>query len=286
MIIDQFLMYVLPNREQEARLGIEDQQKILEWLAPPKLNLTIGQKEPDTNEWFLQGKPFNDWLAGSKHFLFVHGPMGCGKTVLLKSAADYCRQHAVSYNKSSHGPHKATVVTFFFSATTNPTFGLNHLLRYTIAKLSPLHAIPMALQQFYKESNESYPLDPPEDDNKLVGVLQEILAGAQRLRDSSSPKVYLFLDGLDEIRTQRECQKVTGFLNGLAKLDLDTLKILITSRPLQLPVSWHAIWEQYAIPMQNVAEDIGKYVTRAVAHLDISLQRRIVEKLTGPTQNM
>lgn len=247
------------------------------------------QKEPGTNEWFLQSSTFCNWLTGESKFLFVHGPVGCGKSVLWKSSVDYCRQHC-SRDSLSPGSSLASIVTFMFSSTLNTTYGLNDLLRCVVAQLSPLHAVPSSLQKLYESCNKSYPPTPPEDNDELIEVLNSVLTDMRSPIAASLAMVYILIDGLDEIRTQKECRDVTKFLNGLAISGHDNLKIFITSRPLQLSAPWRPIWEQFAIPARSVAKDIRLYVTRVVSenfdHLSSHSKKRIVAKLAGSTQDM
>jgi hypothetical protein len=267
-------------------LQTEDRRKVFEWLAPPKLRPPVTSHEPGTNEWFVKGELFRDWMAGEKRYLFVHGGVGCGKTTLLKSAAKSCRQ------KLGEIPgHAATfVVTFFFSSTKNQRFGLNELLRYLVGRLSPLDSVPEALYEMYRLSTKTFPPEPPNDNEVLIEVLSKILAGSSRSDANFAPQAYILLDGLDEIATLSECRKVTRFLNNLAVLGLQTLHILVTSRSLQLSNPWQPMWGQYAIPGQEVAQDIERYVRRAVSeelsHLTTDSQRKIITGLTGPKQTM
>jgi hypothetical protein len=277
----------LSNRIHEQRSQTEDRLKVLEWLAPPELRPPVtGSKEPGTNLWFIEGELFHDWLAGEKQYLFVHGGVGCGKTILLKSAAKSCQQ------KLGEIPgHSATfVVTFFFSSTTNQRFGLNELLRYLVGRLSPLDSVPDALYVMYRASTKTFPPEPPNDNEELIEVLSKILAGSSPSGANPAPQTYILLDGLDEIATLSECRKVTRFLNDLAALSLQTLHILVTSRSLELSNPWQPIWDQYAMPAQEVAQDIERHVRRTVSeelsHLTTDSQRKIIAGLTGPKQTM
>jgi hypothetical protein len=255
-------------------------------LAPPGLRPPVTHREPGTNEWFVQGELFHDWLSGEKQYLFLHGTVGCGKTTLLKSAAKSCRQKLGEFRDRP----ETFVITFFFSSTTNQSFGLNDLLRYLIAQLSPLDSVPDALYEMYSAITKTFPPQPPNEDEELTGVLSKILAGSSPTGANSAPHTYILLDGLDEIATLSECRKVTNFLNRLAALSLQSLHILVISRSLELANPWQPVWEQYAIPAQEVAQDIERYVRRTVSraldHLTVDSQRKIITGLTGPKQTM
>jgi hypothetical protein len=256
-------------------------------LAPAELRPPVtAPRETGTNEWFIEGELFHDWLAGEKQYLFVHGGVGCGKTTLLKSAAKSCRQKIGAVINLP----AAFVATFFFSSTTNQRLGLNALLRYLLAQLSPLHSVPDALCEMYRISTKTFPPEPPNDNEELIEVLSKILAGSSPSGANPASQTYILLDGLDEIATISECQKVTNFLNTLAALGLQTLHILVTSRSLELVNPWQPVWEQHAIPAQEVAWDIERYVRRTVSrelgHLTVHSQQKIITGLTGPNQTM
>jgi len=275
------------SRHQENRFKVEDQRKVLEWLDPPDLRPPItAPRAAGTNEWLVNGELFRDWMAGKKQYVFLHGTVGCGKTTLSKTAAKSCRQMLGELR----GQPETFVIAFFFSSTTNQRFGLNDLLKYLIAQLSPLDSVPDALKDMHRDSTRTFPPEPPNDDEKLIQVLSKILSGFPQSGVYPAPQTYILLDGLDEIATLSECRKVTKFLNDLAALRLQTLHMLVTSRSLDLVNPWQPVWEQYAIPAQAVAQDIERYVNRIVSqelgHLSTDSQQKIIAGLTGPEQTM
>jgi hypothetical protein len=224
-------------------------------------------------------------MAGEKPYLFVCGAVGCGKTMLSKSAAESCRR------KIGESTHLSAnfVLNCSFSSTTNQHLGLNDLLRYLLAQLSSLHSFSIALYEVY---GTQIPPEPPNDNDKLKEVLSKIIAGPLLPGSSLTPKMYILLDGLDEIAEISHCRQVTDFLNDLATTSLRdrNLHILVTSRSLGLSNPWQPMWEQYAIPVDKVVEDIERYVRWTVSsrfnHLAAHLQRKIIERLTGPKQTM
>jgi hypothetical protein len=203
--------------------------------------------------------------------------------MLSKFAAESCRRSiGESTNLST-----TFVLTCSFPSRKNQQLGLNDLLRCLLAQLSHLHTVPAALYEVYGAQT---PSEPPNDNDKLRGVLSKILARPLLPGASLAPKIYILLDGLDEIAEISNCRQVTEFLNDLATAGLRNLHILVTSRSLGLSNPWHAMWEQYAIPVDKTVEDIERYVrwtvSRKFNHLTTHLQRRIIERLTGPKQTM
>jgi hypothetical protein len=203
--------------------------------------------------------------------------------MLSKFAAESCRRKVgESTNLSA-----TFVLTCSFSSTSNQKVGLNDLLRCLLAQLSPLQSVPVALYEAYGTQT---PLEPPNDNDKLMEVLRKIIARPLLPGAGLTPNIYIFLDGLDEIVEISHCRQVTDFLNDLAATGLQNIHVLVTSRSLGLSNPWQPMWEQYAIPVDKVVEDIERYVRWAVAkrfnHSTTHLQRRIIERLTSPKQTM
>lgn len=281
------------SRNFADRSETEDRNKILHWLAPPDPRPPItGAREPGTNEWFLQGEIFRDWLAGVTPYVVLQGPVGCGKTILLKSIAEACRKRLEAEGDPGTAVPEilaSRIITFFFSSTTNARFGLNDLLRYLVAQLS-LRSIPRALLELYRRSTESFPPERPNDNEKLIDVLISVLDGLKSSQIRSATEVFVMLDGVDEISPLSQCRQITSFLNRIAALDKCNLRILITTRPLELTDPWRSLWSQHTIPAYRVAEDIETYVRRVVlqdlSHIAVESQAKIIAKLAGPTQTM
>ena len=275
------------NSDHDEHFQIATPQEFVSWLAPPNLRPSATPLvAPGTHEWFLNGDLFHDWLSGEKRYVFAHGGVGCGKTMLLRSAFEYCRRN-VAESPSLSTPF---VLTFSFSSTTNRHLGLNDLLRSLLAQLSRLHPFPRVLHEIYRADTKTFPPGPPDDNDKLMQVLTKVLTGSSLSHANLAPNIYILLDALDDMVEPSQCQQATRFLNHLATLDLRNLRILVTSRSLGLANPWQSMWEQYALPADKVAEDIERYVRWTVSenfhHLTSQLQRKIIEGLTGPKQTM
>lgn len=264
----------------EDRVSKEQRKKVLAWLNPPASRPpATARREPGTNLWFLKSDTFRSWICGNHSYLFIHGSVGCGKTTLNKAIAD------------SEELREARVVAFYFSSATNDNHGLNSLLRYLIGRLCEKDQIPKELQSAYEKHNRVFPPEPPDDDNELQALAEELL----RMAPSSGEEVrpcYLLLDGLDEINPKSRRRGVLDYLNLLSASRPSKLRVLATSRPAEIVTSLSPGWLQVPIPPDRVRDDIDLYVRKRISErqelvdLDEELRKQIVDRLAGPEQSM
>jgi len=64
----------------------DNRNQILKWLSntDPTINHNAAceKHEPQTGNWFIQGKDYSQWKETPSSFLWLHGIPGCGKTIL------------------------------------------------------------------------------------------------------------------------------------------------------------------------------------------------------------
>ncbi|KAI1178554.1 hypothetical protein F4777DRAFT_76186 [Nemania sp. FL0916] len=75
---------------------------VSQWLSlsdeAEKLQAMIHQQSREnhkiksTGSWFIDSDKFQNWLRGNSRFMWVHGPMGCGKSVLFFLATEVIRE--------------------------------------------------------------------------------------------------------------------------------------------------------------------------------------------------
>lgn len=279
--------YYGPDPDSEKRL------RILTWLNPPPSGAPrSSRREPGTNLWFLDTDFFQAWHSGNDRFVLLHGIVGCGKTTLLSSIAKKC----VELQEPGD-----LVTAFYFSSTVNEALDLNAFLRFLSAQLCEPGAIPSPLKTLYDSHNRSYPPTSPSDDDLRELVRAQICEPRSRLYDqeplagTSMSKVFLLVDGLDEIRDRGVRRDVTGFLNELCSLDTQKLRILATSRPeadILMSLRLERGWSARAIPKDRVRADIEIYVKHELTRhpeledLDDSVRAELLSRLAGPKQVM
>jgi hypothetical protein len=256
----------------------QTRQQVLDWLNPPNPRPPVTvRREPGTNLWFLESELFRSWAEGSQPCIFLHGGVGCGKTILNKAVAD--RDELCD----------ARVVSFYFSSTSNEPYDLNALLRFFISKLVGPDQVPDELQSAYERHNRVFPPEPPDDDAELQALVDVLLS---RNGFGNSAVCCLLIDGLDEISPKSRRRGVTDYLSTLAAQKFSSLRILVTSRPGEFMSVFRHGWANVAIPPNRVRDDIELYVVRRILQrqelvsLESDLKQQIIDKLAGPGQSM
>jgi len=240
-------------------------------------------REPGTNEWFLNGQIFHDWRAGRPRTLWLHGAMGCGKTWLCTTIDEKLRLEANAADR---------VATCYFSnapSTTNARSVTCSLL----SQLGMGKKIHPAIRALQAELETTPLVHAPTSDQ-----LEETLLAVLEPGDNEGETIIL-VDALDEIpfgtcRSQRA--SIARLLNSLAKSQAPGLRMLMTSRPhgdlLQSFTISHHVWKAYPIPDDKVQADIELYVRAAVENsaeewkIDDTSQARLIASLAGKNQTM
>lgn len=236
------------------------------------------RREPGTNLWFFESELCQSWIEGSQPCIFLHGGVGCGKTVLNKAVAD-CGEL-----------ENALVVSFYFSSTANEPYDLNALLRFFISKLVGPDQVPDELQGAYEKHNRVFPPQPPDDDAELQALLDSLLSQSGGF--GSSGVCCLLVDGIDEIFPKSRRRSVTDYLSTLAAQRYPKLRILVTARPGEFMSTLNKGWTPFPFPPNRVRDDIELYVNRRIlqrqelASLETKLRQHIIDKLAGPGQSM
>ena len=154
---------------------------LLEMLQPDGLGeLSVGRhlrEAPNTCRWLTLRTEYRDWLKSSESsLLWMEGPIGCGKTVLVNFLAKELKL------RRSIAP-SSVVVPFFCSGGDEATQSSTSLIRvilYHLVLSTPAHKIP----------RPSMPRTM--DFTALFGVYKEIARVSERFQ------FYFLLDAFDE----------------------------------------------------------------------------------------
>ena len=167
---------------------------------------------PPTCEWLLNDSHFQDWMNGTslKSTLWLLAGPGSGKSVLCSYTVDYIR---------NLGGAQAQCLHFF-------EFDNEHTAIVTARNLAT------QLFEDYWLVNQDVPEDLHSASQKsgadLINVFEFI-----RILVGKLPKVYIFLDGLDEECTGaqwKEAIKVIEFLNILAETSPNKVRVWYSSQ--------------------------------------------------------
>ena len=157
---------------------------LLETLRPDGLGeLSVGRhlrEAPKTCRWLTLRTKYQDWLKSSKpSLLWMEGPIGCGKTVLVNFLAKELKSSRLIAPSS-------VVVPFFCSGGDEATQSSTSIIRvilYYLVQSTPAHRIP----------RRSMPRSM--DFTALFGVYKEFA------RVSEPFQFYFLLDAYDECNT-------------------------------------------------------------------------------------
>ena len=168
--------------------------------------------ESSTCEWLSDESQFQQWVQGtsSNPILWLPAGPGSGKSVLCS--------HAVEYVKNLSEVHAECL----------------HFYEFDNEHTGMVTARNLATQLFeqYWLSNQDVPEELQKASQKsaadLVNVFDFIRVVVDRL-----PKVYIFLDGLDEectVARWGEAIKIIGFVNALAENSPKTIRVWYSSQ--------------------------------------------------------
>ncbi len=178
-------------------------------------NLDVNQCSTgsSTSEWLFIDSQFQDWIKGtsSKPILWLFAGPGAGKSVLCSYAFEYV---------SSLGTDTQAQCLQFYE------FDNEHTAIVTARNLAT------QLFERYWLLNQDVPEDLQSTSQKsgadIVHVFEFI-----RILVGKLPKVYIFLDGLDEECTMarwKEASKIVDFVNALAKTSPESVRVWYSSQ--------------------------------------------------------
>jgi hypothetical protein len=244
-------------------------KEVMIWLSPPNPKpVDIDEQEPGTNAWFLESPAYQSWQTDQTSALFIHGGMGCGKSVLLAAIENDLRQ--------AHQP--AHVMTYCFSGESQDNANLNGWLRFLVSRLSPpaqMHPKVLALWKAHRA-------EPPK--SKDLKTCVHYLLG-----DLGTP-CYILVDALDEIPKGQLCVEILTFLQDLSDITLSFHHVICTGRPhpkICATLEKHGRFQLLGIPSDANRLDVERYVTNQIERIpDLQAQSdatksRILSRLVG-----
>ncbi|RMJ16674.1 hypothetical protein CDV36_003668 [Fusarium kuroshium] len=195
---------------------LNDQQKaILDWLSPLKPAhdhlLAQSSHQPGTSEWLQKGEDFQTWLKERNSILWLSGPPGSGKTIMMSHLIESIAYHAPA-------DEEEPVCAFAYCNFRNPD--TQDLVKIMGALLSQMctqtRCFPNELQSSFRTSTEQGWGQSPTIDviSKTIRVL------------STKRRTYLFIDGMDEVGDTRALAEILASLSDSSCW----LNILMSSR--------------------------------------------------------
>ncbi|PYH49811.1 uncharacterized protein BP01DRAFT_6876 [Aspergillus saccharolyticus JOP 1030-1] len=229
----------------DVRTNDQEDLAILGWLSDFDYssiqNETKKNRSPDTGTWFVQSSSmYQRWKTTSGQLLWLHGPVGCGKSVLCSTIISDTEHHC-----HHNMPHLLAYWYFRFDNLT--THSMESMIRSLIRQLCP-RPIPASVQTIWADHRRNR--EP--DWEGLTLVLNDII--------SSLPgEVFFIFDALDECPIETRERRLLLFLDELVKNHPTRSHVLATSRPE--PDIHHELMHHKLFGLETaLSEDIAKFV--------------------------
>ncbi|KAG9316928.1 ankyrin repeat-containing domain protein [Chiua virens] len=250
-------------------------QKLVEvsrWLAAlectDKHNETLKQRQQGTCTWFPNTGAYKVWRSGRSPFLWLHGRGGCGKSVLIASIIEHLKSTL----------EDGDVLVYHYcdfrnERSTSPTEVMRSLLSQLFHHFRDCGVDAGVLPNRI--------LEEKRDGTLMLNDLDQMAHLVLRAAGRFPREPIILIDALDE------CTEVEKFLPALSTLIHSHIRLLVTSRPLEVfkdhfrkypSLSLHAMGKE-------LAADIGLHITQELyshAQLrsaDAKLKRQVREKL-------
>ncbi|KAL3480824.1 ankyrin repeat-containing domain protein [Aspergillus californicus] len=202
-------------RSWRNRSTADHRQKLLRWLAAPDIaanyQAALKRRSEDTGSWFSESKPYLQWVAAPRSFLWLYGIAGSGKTILTSTAIE----SALAYAQNTIG---IAVVYFYFDFNDSDKQLVEKMVRSLVKQLSlQCPETPHILSMLFATCEAS---DRSPSLDELLETMRQLM--------HSYCDVYMVLDALDE------CSERDELLDILARFrdwSLNHLHILVSSRP-------------------------------------------------------
>ncbi|KAB8292154.1 hypothetical protein EYC80_007897 [Monilinia laxa] len=193
----------------ENRFADQTRQDIYQWLAAPDPFLThaatLKKHQPNTGEWFLTSKQYEEWNARNGSFLWLYGIPGSGKTVLCSTIIEHLMTQLPQHPKIA-------LAYFYFDFNGDLTGALKSLIAQLSAQSSE---IPRPLTDLYEKFHSRTSTSPT--DEALIECFRDILL--------SFHHVYVVFDALDEAARNEE---VLSFISTMKAWGYQRLRLLVT----------------------------------------------------------
>ncbi|KAF5644142.1 hypothetical protein F25303_6075 [Fusarium sp. NRRL 25303] len=190
-------------QSEKRRLDIE------RWLKPSRYSTNVVKarmrRHAGSGLWFIHSPIFEEFKAGTRKHLWLHGLAGCGKTVLSSRIFDYL-------NDTSGIP----TLTYYFDFNDVEKQSLDghfRSLAFQLCQCGGEAALAMLYELFTSCENGSR--DP--DESHLESCIKSML--------DTIGRVFILIDALDE------CKSKDSLLPWLSRLAEENVQFLLTARP-------------------------------------------------------
>lgn len=236
-------------------------QAIRDWLRPsdPSVNYNkaIQKRHKDSCKWFIECTEFAKWKGSESSFLWLHGMLGCGKTVLSSVVIKSLKDDELC---------DCGLLYFYFDFNDTSKQSLENAVRSLVYQLYQKSvAARRVLDSLHASLKDKQP--------GLETLLTTLQSMVQEVGE-----VWVVLDALDECTTRKNLETggIVSWIKEFLNFPQSTVHLLATSRQEQDLDFDIKKWAQKedVIPIQTslVSDDIEAYVRTMVREHE-SLER-------------
>ncbi|KAI9926525.1 hypothetical protein MW887_004293 [Aspergillus wentii] len=178
------------------------------------LDYTHELPEKMNNIPVAEQQAYADWKTTPGRFLWLHGVVGCGKSVL-------CSTIIHNIQTLCEGDRTKQVAYWYFRFSNRETLSMEAMIRFMLRQLSPV-PLPKCVNKLWEEHHKGQ--EPARE--LLMAVMHQVI-------EDLSGTTFLILDALDECPWElgnRERDSLFEFLGQLMERHSSKLHILATSR--------------------------------------------------------
>jgi hypothetical protein len=238
---------------QGISLG-QRQTDVKRWLLPPdpsiNYNKALEERQESTGLWLLQNPAYVSWKTRQPSALWLHGILGCGKTILSSTVIEDVENTCPS----------GTLLYFYFDFNDDHKQTFDSMIRSLISQLCRKSENAWEQLSSLFHSCENGRRQP--NTRSLCKVLMQMTEPLQ--------SVIIVLDALDEckMRTEPHSEGLLSWIRNLIGSGYSNIRFLVTSRPeqdIQLTLSGLVDKEHViAIKSDLIRSDICAYICARV----------------------
>ncbi|PIG89317.1 hypothetical protein AARAC_011037 [Aspergillus arachidicola] len=250
---------VYQNTESiKVKVNADERDKILKWLSDIQYSHTQNDHQRarthKTGDWLLSSDKYREWKATPGKFLWLHGPAGCGKSIL-------CSTIIQDIEKDCSNDLSSIFSYWYFQFSRNETQNVKNMTGSIIRQLVP-EELPGSLISLWKEHGRQ---NREPDQDKFSTVLNDVI------HNYTGDRLFLIFDALDECPDNEVHERDLLFqvLKGLIDEHGKKIHLLATSR-YEENIRCH-LEESLEIDLEyRMNDDVEAFVRDALDHGKLS----------------
>ncbi|QMW32549.1 hypothetical protein G4B84_007980 [Aspergillus flavus NRRL3357] len=242
----------------KVKVNSDERDKILKWLSDIQYSHTQNDHQRvrthKTGDWLLSSDEYREWKATPGKFLWLHGPAGCGKSIL-------CSTIIQDIEKYCSNDLSSIFSYWYFQFSRDETQNVKNMTRSIIRQLVP-EELPGSLVSLWEEHGRQ---NREPDQDKLSTVLRDVI------NNHTGDRLFLIFDALDECPDNEVHERDLLFqvLKGLIDEHGEKIHLLATSR-YEENIRCH-LEESLKIDLEDrMNNDVEAFVRDALDHGKLS----------------